>query len=84
MCVCVCIFVITPGGNRLRVDDDLHGIGPPLCEDQTLIEAGIIQGSRVILEKGTPPLSNEVYNTFVLYMYSLCVCVCVCCTCNIL
>ena len=56
----VCMCFIATGGGRLRIDDDLQGVGPPLCEEHSLVEAGLTQGCRVILEKGTPPLSNEV------------------------
>lgn len=48
------------GGGRLRIDDDFQGIGPPLCEEQSVTDAGIEPGCRVILEPGHAPLSNQV------------------------
>ena len=60
MCVCVCV-----GGGRLRLDDD--GVGPPLHEGQSLDQAGVVQGHRIILEPGLAPTSTQVY------MYNVCI-----------
>ncbi|XP_064401493.1 ubiquitin carboxyl-terminal hydrolase 40-like isoform X3 [Halichondria panicea] len=48
------------GECRLRGDDDVTGIGPPLYESQTLTDAGISPGQRIILESGQAPTSNQV------------------------
>ena len=45
---------------RLHGDDDITGIGPPLYESQTLTDAGISPGQRIILESGQAPTSNQV------------------------
>ncbi len=39
--------------------DDIE-LGPPLYEQQSLVEAEIKQGQKVIAEKGRPPLSSQV------------------------
>ncbi len=49
------------GECRLRGDDDVNGMGPPLYESQTLTDAGISPGQRIILESGPAPTSNQVY-----------------------
>ncbi len=48
------------GECRLRDDDDVNGMGPPLYESQTLTDAGISPGQRLILEPGQAPTSNQV------------------------
>lgn len=48
------------GAVRFRVESDTSGVGPPLYEHQTLAEAEIGQGQRVVMEQGPPPLSTEV------------------------
>ena len=42
----------------MRVDD--QGIGPPLHENQTLDQAGVVQGHRIILEPGQSPTPTQV------------------------
>ncbi len=59
-CYCIYYSAAGCGGSRLRIDDDLQGLGPPLCEEQSLVDAGITQGCRVVLEKGVAPSTNEV------------------------
>lgn len=54
------IIAFLKGGGRLRIDDDIQGLGPPLCEEQSLVSAGIEPGIRVILEPGTAPSDNQV------------------------
>ena len=51
---------LTVGLCRLRVCDDLAGIGPPLFEDQTLSDAGLTQGQKLIIEPGPVPLKCQV------------------------
>jgi hypothetical protein len=48
------------GGGRLRIDDDIQGLGPPLCEELGVMDAGIQPGMRVVLEPGPAPLSNQI------------------------
>ena len=48
------------GGARLRIDDDIQGLGPPLCEDSSVADSGIFPGCRVVLEPGAVPTSNQV------------------------
>ena len=45
---------------RLRVSEDLAGMGPPLYEDQTLLEADIARGATLVLEPGPVPLRSQV------------------------
>ena len=45
---------------RFRVESDECEVGPPLYESQTLEEAGIGQGQKVILERGRPPFPSQV------------------------
>ena len=47
-------------GGRLRFDDDNNGLGPPLYENQTLSDAGLVQGQRVIMEPGPAPQQSEI------------------------
>jgi len=42
------------------VESDECEVGPPLYESQTLVEAGVGQGQKVILEPGRPPLPSQV------------------------
>ena len=42
------------------MESDDSGIGPPLYETQTLLEAEVGQGQKVIMECGRPPLSSQV------------------------
>ena len=53
------VYVHADGG-RLRFDDDNNGLGPPLYENQTLSDAGLVQGQRVVVEPGQAPLESEV------------------------
>ena len=48
------------GGGCLCIEDDFEGFGPSLCEEQSVSEAGIESGMRVILRPGHAPLTNEV------------------------
>lgn len=48
------------GGGRLRIDDDLNGLGPPLYGNQSVMDAGIDPGCRVVLEPGYSPSSNQI------------------------
>ena len=45
---------------RFRVLSDMCGLGPPLYESQSLVEAELTQGQKVIMECGIPPLSSQV------------------------
>ena len=40
--------------------DAVSGLGPPLYENQTLVDAEIDQGKRVIMEEGRPLLHSQV------------------------
>ena len=42
------------------MSEDLAGLGPPLYEDQTLLEADITRGATLILEPGPVPLRSQV------------------------
>ena len=44
----------------MRIDDDSSGLGAPLHENQTVTEAGMTQGQRIVVEPGQAPLSSEV------------------------
>jgi ubiquitin carboxyl-terminal hydrolase 40 len=46
------------GGGRLRLDDD--SVGPPLHENQSLDQAGVDQGHRIILEPGLAPTAKQL------------------------
>jgi ubiquitin carboxyl-terminal hydrolase 40 len=46
------------GGGRLRLDDECPG--PPLHEEQTLDQVGVVQGHRIILEPGPPPTPSQL------------------------
>lgn len=48
------------GGYRLRSEDNFAGIGPPMYEEQTLLEAGLTQGAKLIIEQGPTPLKSQV------------------------
>ena len=70
MCACVlCVFMCADGG-RLRFDDDNNGLGPPLYENQTLSDAGLVQGQRVIMEPGPAPQQSEVRAGFCIFLSS--------------
>ena len=55
---------MTLEGGRLRIDDEADCLGTPLCENQSLSDAGITQGCRVVLEEGHAPLASEVRRVF--------------------
>ena len=38
----------------------MSGLGPPLYESQTISDAKIRTGDRMIMEHGKPPLNNQV------------------------
>ncbi|CAI8039773.1 Ubiquitin carboxyl-terminal hydrolase 40 [Geodia barretti] len=46
------------GGGRLRLDDECPG--PPLHEEQTLDQVGVVQGHCIILEPGPPPTPSQL------------------------
>ena len=72
--LCYCnVITHSPGGCRLRIDDDMAGMGPPMYEDQTVSEAGITQGSKLVIEPGPVPHKSQVRK-----WNCVCVCVCVC------
>ena len=56
--------------------DTVSGLGPPLYENQTLVEAEIGQGQRVIVEDGNPPrlsqvtISNAYIHTYIFLLLS--------------
>ena len=54
------LLLIHTDNSRLRLDDDSAGLGPPLQEDHVLSTAGIVQGSKVVIEPGPIPLLSEV------------------------
>ena len=57
---CHATTILPLGSFRLRVEHGLAGLGPPMYEDQTLLEADIAQGSKVIIEPGPVPLKSQV------------------------
>ena len=48
------------GGGCLCIEDDFEGLGPSLVEEQSVSDAGIESGMRVILKPGHAPLTNQV------------------------
>ena len=42
------------------MDDESGGPGPPLHENQTLTEAGMGSGMRIIIEPGKVPMDSQV------------------------
>ncbi|XP_052226207.1 ubiquitin carboxyl-terminal hydrolase 40-like isoform X2 [Dreissena polymorpha] len=48
------------GETRLRIDHDTMGLRAPLHEGHAVFDAGITQGSRVIVERGSAPQSDEI------------------------
>lgn len=53
-----------PDGGRLRIDHDTLGLRHPIHEELTVFEAGITQGSRLVLEPGPAPQSDEITLSF--------------------
>ncbi|XP_053373071.1 ubiquitin carboxyl-terminal hydrolase 40-like isoform X2 [Mercenaria mercenaria] len=53
-----------PDGGRLRIDHDTLGLRQPLHEEQSIFDAGITQGSRLVLEPGPSPQSDEITLSF--------------------
>ena len=53
------MYIVSTGGGRLRLCDDC--LGPPLHENQSLDQAGVDQGHRIILEPGLAPTFNQVH-----------------------
>ena len=54
------------------IEDDFEGFGPSLCEEQSVSEAGIESGMRVILRPGHAPLTNEVMLGLGPYFLEMC------------
>ncbi|XP_019857565.1 PREDICTED: ubiquitin carboxyl-terminal hydrolase 40-like [Amphimedon queenslandica] len=48
------------GGGCLCIEDDFEGLGPSLAEEQSVSEAGIESGMRVVLKPGLAPLRNQI------------------------
>ena len=48
------------GGGCLCIEDDFEGLGPSLSEEQSVSEAGLESGMRVVLKPGLAPLRNQV------------------------
>ena len=61
---CLCFL----GDVRFRVETDVAGLGPPLYEQQSLVEVEISQGQRVVMETGRPPNSTQVGYIHALYI----------------
>ncbi|XP_061179949.1 ubiquitin carboxyl-terminal hydrolase 40-like isoform X2 [Saccostrea echinata] len=47
-------------GGRLRVEHETLGLKSPLCDELTLLEAGISKDSKLVLEPGQAPKSNQI------------------------
>lgn len=53
--------LVSSDSGRIRVDDESGGLGPPLYENQTLTEAGMGSGLRIVIEPGKAPLDSQVH-----------------------
>ncbi|XP_013405600.1 ubiquitin carboxyl-terminal hydrolase 40 isoform X3 [Lingula anatina] len=53
-----------PGGGRLRVEDSNLGLRPPLHEEQDVVTAGLKSGQHVVIQPGSPPLTDQMTLTF--------------------
>ncbi|XP_060557889.1 LOW QUALITY PROTEIN: ubiquitin carboxyl-terminal hydrolase 40-like [Ruditapes philippinarum] len=51
-------------GGRIRINHESLGLRQPLHEEQSIFEAGITQGSHLVLEPGPAPESNEMTLSF--------------------
>ncbi|KAL4222900.1 ubiquitin-like protein-specific protease [Mactra antiquata] len=51
-------------GGRLRIDHDSLGLRHPIHEELSIFEAGITQGSHLVLEPGPAPKSDEITLSF--------------------
>ncbi|XP_022306322.2 ubiquitin carboxyl-terminal hydrolase 40-like [Crassostrea virginica] len=49
-----------PKGGRLRLEHDTLGLRSPLCDEISLSEAGISRDSKLVLEPGQAPSSNQI------------------------